>query len=80
MKRLLSLVIAAALAVVPVYAAHAKKKMTKEEAEAAELAKQHDNSWRLVRDSAPLVLPTWSLPIFFGMHMDDKLKAGDKKK
>jgi hypothetical protein len=25
------------------------------------------------------VLPSWSLPIFFGMHMDEKLKAGDKK-
>jgi hypothetical protein len=80
MKKLVSLVIATAFVLSPVAAVHAKKKMTKEEAEAADIAKQHDNSWRLVRDSAPLVLPSWSLPIFFGMHMDEKLKEGDKKK
>ena len=75
MKKLVSLMIAAAFVLTPVAAVHAKKeKMTKEEAEAAEIAKQHDNSWRLVRDSAPLLLPSWSLPIFFGTHMDEKLK------
>ncbi len=79
MKKLVSLFVAVVLIGSPAWAAKTKK-MTKEQAEAAELAKQHDNSWRLVRDSAPLVLPTWSLPIFFGMHMDEKLKAGDKKK
>ena len=80
MKKLISLAIAAAFVLSPIAAVHAKKKMTKEEAEAAEIAKQRDNSWRLVRDSTPLVLPAWSLPIFFGMHMDEKLKDGDKKK
>ncbi len=81
MKKLVSLVIAMAFAFAPAYAAPVKKKkMTKEEVEAAELAKQHDNSWRLVRDGLPLVLPSWSLPIFFGTHMDEKLKEGDKKK
>ena len=52
---------------------HKKKKMTKEEKEAADIAQQHDNTRRAVRDALPLVLPSWSLPIFFGTHMDDKL-------
>jgi Ni/Co efflux regulator RcnB len=56
-----------------------KKKMTKEEAEAADIAQQHDNTRRAMRDALPLVLPSWSMPIFFGMHMDEKLKEGDKK-
>lgn len=58
---------------------HKKKKMTKEEAEAADIAQQHDNSYRAVRDALPLVLPSWSMPIYFGLHMDEKLKEGDKK-
>lgn len=52
---------------------HHKRKMTKEEKEAADIAQQHDNTRRAVRDALPLVLPSWSLPIFFGTHMDDKL-------
>lgn len=58
---------------------HKKKRMTKEEKEAADIAQQHDNSYRAVRDALPLVLPSWSMPIFFGLHMDEKLKEGDKK-
>jgi Ni/Co efflux regulator RcnB len=52
---------------------HHKRKMTKEEKEAADIAQQHDNTRRAVRDALPLVLPSWSLPIFFGTHIDDKL-------
>jgi hypothetical protein len=52
---------------------HKKKRMTKEEKDAADIAQQQDNSRRAVRDALPLVLPSWSLPIFFGTHMDDKL-------
>ena len=80
MKKLVLLLAAAAIAASPAIAEAKKKKMTKEEAEAAEIAKQHDNTRRAVRDALPLVLPSWSLPIFFGMHMDEKLKEGDKKK
>jgi hypothetical protein len=74
MKKLVLLLVAAAVAASPALAeTKHKKKMTKEEAEAADIAKQHDNTRRAVRDALPLVLPTWSLPIFFGTHMDDKL-------
>ncbi len=80
MKKLVLVLIAAALVASPAWATQKHKKMTKEEAEAAEIEKQHDNTRRALRDSLPLVLPSWSLPVFFGMHMDEKLKEGDKKK
>jgi hypothetical protein len=79
MNKAVALAVAAVFAASPAWAAKSKK-MTKEQAEAAEIAKQHDNTRRAVRDALPLVLPSWSLPIFFGMHMDEKLKEGDKKK
>ncbi len=77
MKKIVFLLIAVALAASPAMAAK-KKKMTKEEIEAAKIAQEHDNTRRALRDALPLVLPTWSLPIFFGTHMDQKLKEGDK--
>lgn len=74
MKKIVLLLAAAAIAASPALAqAKHKKKMTKEEKEAADIAQQHDNTRRAVRDALPLVLPSWSLPIFFGTHMDDKL-------
>jgi hypothetical protein len=79
MKKIVFVLVATALAVSPAFAKK-HKKMTKEEKEAADIAQQHDNTYRAVRDSLPLVLPSWSLPVYFGMHMDEKLKEGDKKK
>jgi Ni/Co efflux regulator RcnB len=89
MKKIVLLLAAAAIAASPALAQETKqapaavtkhkKKMTKEEAEAADIAQQHDNTQRAVRDALPLVLPSWSMPIFFGLHMDEKLKEGDKK-
>lgn len=80
MKKLVLLLVAAAFAASPALAASKHKAMTKEEKEAAAIEKEHDNTRRAVRDALPLVLPSWSLPIFFGMHMDEKLKEGDKAK
>jgi hypothetical protein len=80
MKKTVLLLVATAVAVSPALAeTKHKRKMTKEQAEAADIAKQHDNTRRALRDALPLVLPSWSLPIFFGMRMDEKLKQGDKK-
>lgn len=76
MKKFSLVLVAVIIAASPALAATKQKKMTKQEAEAAEIAKQHDR--RALRDSLPLVLPSWSLPIFFGMKMDEKLKEGDK--
>jgi hypothetical protein len=79
MKKIVLLAVAIALAASPALAAK-KKKMTKEEAEAAKIEQDNDNTRRAVRDSLPLILPSWAVPIYFGTHMDEKMKEGDKKK
>ncbi|MDP1909473.1 MAG: hypothetical protein Q8K85_14325 [Hyphomicrobium sp.] len=79
MKKLVLMLVVAAVAASPAMAATKKKKMTKQETEAAEISKQNDNTRRALRDALPLALPSWSLPIFFGMKMDEKLKESDKK-
>ena len=78
MKKVVVLAAVLALAVSPALAK--KKKMTKEEEENAKIAQDHDNTRRALRDSLPLVLPSWAVPIYFGTHMDEKMKEGDKKK
>ena len=83
MKKLVSLLVVAAFAASPAAAAskHKKSEQTaeaKRAAEAEDIAKQHDNTLRALRDGLPLVLPSWSLPIFFGTHMDEKLKGETK--
>jgi len=76
MKKLFLVFVVAAFAASPVLAA-TKHKKSKEPTEAEKIAQQNDNTKRLLVDLVPLVLPTWSLPIFFGTHMDEKLQ--DKK-
>ena len=66
MKKIVVLVFAAALAVSPAMAA--KKMKVKKETD------PNENSWRLVKASFPLVLPSWALPIYFGMQKDEKKK------
>jgi len=73
MKKLILLLVVAAFAVSPAAAA-SKQKKSKEAVEAEEIAKQHDNTKRLVVDSLPLWLPTWSLPIYFSMHKEENEK------
>jgi Ni/Co efflux regulator RcnB len=88
MKRLVLLLVVAAFAASPAAAAskHKKSEQTaeaKQAAEAEDIAKQHDNTRRALRDALPLVLPSWSLPFFFGMHLDEKMKnetKNEKKK
>lgn len=80
MKKLVSVLIATTVAASPALAQSSpKKKMTKEEAEAAQIAQQNDNTRRALRDGLPLILPSWAIPIFFTMKMDEKLKEGEKK-
>jgi hypothetical protein len=79
MKKLAFLFVAAAVAVSPVIA-DAKVKKSKEQLEAEDIAKQHDNTLRALRDSLPLWLPTWSLPAYFTMVKDDHDKNDKKKK
>ena len=77
MKRFILLLVAAAFVASP--AAAATRQKDKQTTEAEEIAKQHDNTRRALRDALPLVLPSWSLPFYFGMNLD-QTKDQKKKK
>src|SRR4030095_2567572 len=77
-SKLVLMLVIAAFATSPAVAA-TKQKTVKQTAEAEDIAKQHDNTRRALRDALPLVLPSWSLPIYFGMHLD-QTKDEKKKK
>jgi hypothetical protein len=74
-SKLVLLFVIAAFATSPAVAA-TKQKTVSQTSEAEEIAKQHDNTRRALRDALPLVLPSWSLPIYFGMQLD---KTKDEK-
>jgi hypothetical protein len=78
MRKIVLLLVAAAFAASPAVAA-TKQKKTKQTTEAEEIAKQHDNTRRALRDALPLVLPSWSLPFYFGMHLDETKKKKAEK-
>ena len=77
MKKIVLLLVAAAFAASPA-AAEKKPKMTAEEAQMAkrdaEIAKQNQLNYRAMKDALPLLLPSWSLPVYFTMQQDDKAK------
>jgi hypothetical protein len=77
MKKIVILLAAAAFVVSPAMAA-SKQKKSQEAKEAEEIAKQHDNTLRALRDGLPLILPSWSLPVYFGTNMDQMGKKNDK--
>ncbi|HMF26762.1 MAG TPA: hypothetical protein VKG24_32240 [Pseudolabrys sp.] len=79
MRKIVLLAAAAALAASPVVADAKVSKKTPEELEKERIEQEHDNTRRAVRDSLPLFLPSWSLPIFFGTGMDKKLSGQDAK-
>ena len=76
--KLVLMLVVATFATSPAVAA-TKQKTVKQTTEAEEIAKQHDNTRRALRDALPLVLPSWSLPFYFGMHLDET-KSEKKKK
>jgi len=76
MKRLILLLVAAAFVASPAGAA-TKQQKDKQTTEAEDIAKQHDNTRRALRDALPLVLPSWSLPFYFGMNFPRILILGD---
>jgi hypothetical protein len=77
-KKFIALLVVAAVAALPVSAAAKTHKMTKEEADAADVAKQHDNTLRFLRDGLPLLLPRWLMPVYFGTGMDKKTAENKK--
>ncbi len=66
MKKIALLLFVVAVTVSPA-AADTKKEAKKMTADSAQKSDPNDASWRLVRDGAPLVLPWWSLPVYFGV-------------
>ena len=80
MNKMLLLIVVAAFAAAPAAAAtkHKKAKMTPEQAQMAkrdaDAAKQNENCWRLAKASLPLLLPSWTLPIYFSVQDDKKKK------
>lgn len=69
MKKIALLLLVAAFAASPAAAA-SKHKKAKAKQEDSVFVKQSKNTLRILRDGAPLVLPSWSLPIYFGTGMD----------
>jgi opacity protein-like surface antigen len=69
MKKIALLAVVAALAASPAAAASKKNKPDDT------FAKQNANTARILRDGLPLVLPTWSLPVYFNMHKEDAKAA-----
>jgi len=63
MKKIALFVALAMIAASPAMAAKKKKAVAKQ-AEMPEWQKQNDNSYRLVRDSLPMWLPTWAQPLY----------------
>ena len=78
MKKIALALLVAAFAASPAAAASKKKAkqygMTYEEA-----MKANQQSWEIVKQGLPLVLPSWAIPIYFGTHMDEKLPPKKKK-
>jgi hypothetical protein len=76
MKKMSLLLIVAIVAATSASAAEKKPwEMTYEEAMA-----QNAKSWRLVKEGAPLVLPTWALPFYFSYKNAEKAQQGGQKK
>jgi hypothetical protein len=66
MKKMALLLVVMAVAVSPA-AADSKKKAKNTTADSAQKSDPNEASWRLVRDGLPLVLPSWALPVYFGV-------------
>jgi hypothetical protein len=78
MKKIALLLIVAAFAATP--AAAAKKRMTAQQKADAKAMETNEQSWRIVRDGMPLVLPTWAQVIYFGTGMDQHYGSQSGKK
>jgi hypothetical protein len=76
MKSIFLLLVISVFAISP--AAGASKQKSKQATEAEEIAKQHDNTLRALRDGLPLILPTWSLPVYFNLNKDEKTEKSQK--
>ncbi len=79
MKKIALALLVAAFAAAPAAAASKHKKMTAQEKANAKAMEVNAQSWRIVRDGAPLILPTWAQVIYFTMYADDKTAKKKRK-
>lgn len=75
MKKIVMMLILVVFAVTP--AAAMSKHHKKAKPEESVFAKQSANTLRILRNGLPLILPSWLMPVYFGMHMD-KEKGAEK--
>ncbi len=70
MKKIALALVVAAVALAPAVAVAKQKKRVKhvDPGYAAEHMDKNEASFRFMRDALPLALPSWSLPIYFGMR------------
>jgi hypothetical protein len=70
MRKITLLLIVGAFALVPAaaFAKHKKHMRQVDPGYAAEHMDKGEASYRFMRDAMPLFLPSWSLPIYFGMR------------
>ena len=80
MKKIALALLVAAVALTPA-ATFAKKKRVKhvDPGYAAEHMDKGEASYRFMRDAMPLFLPSWSLPIYFGMRDAQKKRARSRQ-
>ena len=79
MKKIALALLAAAFAASPAAAKAKHKAMTAQEKANAKAMEVNYQSWRIIRDGAPLLLPSWAIPIYFGTHLNEKLAPKKKK-
>ena len=70
MKKIVLFLGIALLAVSPALA-KSKAQKPKPMTEAEQIAQQHANTLRILREGLPLVLPSWLLPVYFNMNKDE---------
>jgi hypothetical protein len=75
MKRIALLTLAALVAASPAVAATKKKAPKAPPPAAAKPDTRNEDSFRLVRDSLPVWLPTWSLPFYMKMRVGQEPPA-----
>jgi hypothetical protein len=81
MRKIALFVALAMIAASPALAAQKKKRAAVKQPQMAEWQKQNDNSYRLVRDSLPMWLPSWAQPIYhYGVKPAQEANAKPAKK
>jgi hypothetical protein len=69
------------VATAPALAAEKKKKRVaaKPAAETVQQIDSNEASWRLVKGSLPLILPSWSMPLYMQAHGNEAYKQLDEE-